>query len=66
MNYGSDKVRFLHPVRVGGFVRARQKIINVTEKAPGVWRVKSEARLELKGAEKPALIAELLTLFSFS
>lgn len=64
INYGSDKVRFLNPVPVGSFVRARQKVISVEEKKPGMWLVKSAAKLEIRGEEKPALIAELITLFS--
>ena len=32
LNYGSDKVRFLMPVKVGKRVRSVQKILEVTEK----------------------------------
>jgi acyl dehydratase len=62
INYGSDKVRFLSPVRVGQRIRSRQKILSVTEKKPGHWLVKNEVTVEIEGEEKPALIAEMLAL----
>ena len=36
INYGSDKVRYLMPVRVGKRIRSRQKVLDVTEKKPGL------------------------------
>ncbi|NND56929.1 MAG: MaoC family dehydratase [Xanthomonadales bacterium] len=62
INYGSNRVRFLNPVRVGSLVRARQKIVAVSERSSGVWRVETEAVLELKDEARPALVAELITL----
>ena len=35
INYGSDKVRYLMPVRVGKRIRSQQKVLEVTEKKPG-------------------------------
>ena len=65
LNYGSDKVRFLAPVRVGKRIRARQKIIDVTEKKPGHWLVKTEITIEIENGDKPALIAEMLAMYVF-
>jgi acyl dehydratase len=65
LNYGSDKVRFLTPVRVGKRIRARQKIIDVTEKKPRHWLVKTEITIEIEGEDKPALIAEMLAMYIF-
>ena len=62
-NYGYDKVRFLHPVKVGSEVRLRSKILDVREKDPGRILVRAEAVIEIKGEEKPALIAETLAMF---
>ena len=62
INYGSDRVRFINPVRVGKRIRARQKIIEVTEKKPRQWLVKTEVTVEIEGEEKPALIAEILMM----
>jgi acyl dehydratase len=65
INYGSDKVRFLQPVPVGSRVRARQTYLEVTEKNPGQWLVKSLVTIEIENAAKPALIAETLAVFVF-
>ena len=62
INYGSDKVRYLTPVRVGKRVRTVQKILDVTEKKPGHWLIKNAVTLEIEGEEKPALIAETLSM----
>ena len=62
INYGSDKVRFLQPVRVGSRIRAQQKIIEVSEKNPGQWLIKTAVTIEIENVEKPALIAELLAM----
>jgi acyl dehydratase len=63
LNYGSDKVRFLQPVRVGSRIRALQKIVDVTEKRPGHWLMKTAVSVEIEDEEKPALIAEILSMF---
>jgi len=63
INYGSDKVRFLQPVRVGSRVRARQKYLEVTEKHPGQWLVRTLVTVEIENETKPALIAETLAIF---
>ncbi len=62
INYGSDKVRYLTPVRVGRRVRSRQKVLDVIEKNPGQWLIKTAVTLEIEGEEKPALIAETLSM----
>ena len=60
INYGSDKVRFLAPVRVGSRIRAHQKLIEATEKSPGQWLLKNLITIEIENEKKPALIAETL------
>ncbi len=62
-NYGLDKVRFLQPVRAGSRLRLRSKILEVKEKSGGRILVKAEARVEIEGEEKPAVVAETLSLF---
>ena len=65
INYGSDRVRFLQPVPVGSRVRAHQKYLEVTEKNPGQWLIKSQVTIEIENAAKPALVAETLAVFVF-
>jgi acyl dehydratase len=62
VNYGSDKIRYLAPVRVGQRVRARQSVAEVTEKRPGQWLVGRDVVVEIEGSDKPALIAYILFL----
>ena len=63
LNYGIDKVRFLSPVPVNSEVRIRMKCIDVTEKNPGQFLAKTEVTMEIKGIEKPAFVAETMSMF---
>ena len=63
INYDSDKVRFLAPVSVGKRIRSRQKILEVTEKKPGQWLIKTDVSVEIDGEETPALVAEILSMY---
>jgi acyl dehydratase len=62
INYGSDKVRYLMPVRVGRRIRSRQTVLEVTEKKPGQWLMKTAVTVEIEGEETPALVAEILSM----
>jgi acyl dehydratase len=63
LNYGSDKVRYLAPVKCGQRIRARGAITDVDEKRPGQWLVKTKVTIDIEGESAPALIAEILSLF---
>ena len=63
LNYGLDKVRFLSPVSVDSEVRIRMKCIDISEKNPGQYLAKTEVTMEIKGVEKPAIVAETLSMF---
>jgi len=63
INYGSDKVRYLMPVRVGKRIRSRQTVLEVTEKKPGHWLLKNAVTVDIEGEETPALVAEVLAMF---
>jgi acyl dehydratase len=63
VNYGSDKIRYLMPVRVGKRIRSLQKVLEVTEKKPGNWLLKVQVTVAIENEEKPALIAEILSMF---
>lgn len=62
VNYGLDSVRFIQPVKVDSQVRLKVDLAEVTEKRPGQWLLKAIATLEIDGEEKPAYIAESLSL----
>lgn len=63
VNYGSDKVRYLAPVKVGKKIRSKQTILEAAEKRPGQWLVKTAVTVEIEGESTPALIAEILSLY---
>lgn len=62
VNYGLDSVRFIQPVKVDSQVRLKVDLAEVTEKRPGQWLLKAIATLEIEGEDKPAYIAESLSL----
>lgn len=61
INYGSDKVRFTGMVPVGSRVRLKQKCLAVREKAGGK-QTTMECTVEVEGQDRPALVAETLTV----
>jgi acyl dehydratase len=63
VNYGSDKLRFLSPVRAGKNVRAHFKMLSIEEKRPGQWQQMNEVTVEIEGEDKPALICEWISQF---
>lgn len=66
VNYGFDKLRFVSPVKSGSRVRghftlAEAKMRNETE-----MQVKLDVSVEIEGQEKPAIVAEWLTMTFFA
>jgi len=62
LNYGLDRVRFLAPVKVGKKVRGVFKLKSYDEKRPGQFLLTYEVTVEIEGEDKPALIADWLTM----
>ena len=62
VNYGYDRVRFLAPVRAGSRLRVRVVLTAVAPKGDSVL-VTTRNTVEIEGEDKPALVAEALTLF---
>lgn len=62
VNYGLDSVRFIQPVKVGSRVRLKVDLSEAVEKKPGQWLLKATTTLEIEGQDKPAYIAEPLSL----
>ena len=62
VNYGLDSVRFIQPVKVDSKVRLKVELSDATEKKPGQWLLKATCTLEIDGSDKPAYIAESLSL----
>ena len=62
VNYGLDSVRFIQPVKVNSRVRLKVDLTEVIEKKPCQWLLKATTTLEIEGSDKPAYIAEPLSL----
>jgi acyl dehydratase len=65
INYGCNKVRFPHPVRCGARLRARHRLIEVTE-VQGGWQSRWQVTIEIEGVEKPACVAETVVRYYVS
>ncbi|MDF2642146.1 MAG: MaoC-like domain protein [Pseudomonas sp.] len=62
VNYGLDSVRFIQPVKVNSQVRLKVELNEALEKKPGQWLLKAVVTLEIQGEEKPAFVAEPLSM----
>jgi len=62
VNYGFDNVRFSAPVKVGKRIRAVSTLGDISEKKAGNVIMRIDVRVEIEGEDKPALIAEWLSL----
>ena len=62
VNYGFDKVRFIHPVRSGSRVRGHFTLAAATLRSAREWQLSYEVSVEIEGVQKPALAAVWLTM----
>ncbi|WP_122434194.1 MaoC family dehydratase [Pseudomonas viridiflava] len=62
INYGLDTVRFVQPVLVNSRVRLKVELTDAIEKKPGQWLLKATTTMEIEGQEKPAFVAEPLSM----
>ncbi|MGB0261807.1 MAG: MaoC family dehydratase [Henriciella sp.] len=61
INYGCNSVRFTNMVPVGSKLRMRQTLKEVNEKAGGKQLI-SECVIEIEGQERPACVAETISV----
>lgn len=62
INYGSNKVRFTNMVPAGSRVRLRSNLKSVEETKDGGFRLTVENVMEIEGQERPALVAETMSI----
>ena len=62
INYGFDKVRFIFPVSTNSWVRGRFTLKRVDVNRPTELRQIYDLSIEIKGSDRPAVIAEWITL----
>jgi acyl dehydratase len=62
VNYGLDRVRFPHSVRAGSRVRNRAVLKKIEKRGFRRILVTVENTMEIQGADKPAMVADVLVL----
>lgn len=62
INYGTDKVRFLNPVKEGSRIRAIATLKSVDHKSADQILVTTNIVIEIEGEERPAMVADILSL----
>ena len=63
VNYGFDKLRFVAPVPAGRRIRGRFLLLEATKRGPLEVQMRNKVTVEIEGGDKPALVAEWLTLY---
>jgi acyl dehydratase len=63
LNYGMDYLRLISPVRVGSRIRTRFEVAEKRSDDKGRDIVKFGCRVEIEGAERPALVAQWLAIW---
>jgi acyl dehydratase len=61
-NYGLDRVRFTHPIRIGDRIRSRFEVTDVRPRGNG-YVTRRHCELTVEGAGRPALVADWLTIW---
>ena len=62
VNYGFNRLRFVAPAPAGARVRARFMLAGFEAQPGGRWQSTYQVTVEVEGANKPALIAEWITM----
>jgi len=63
LNYGFDRLRLITPVPSESRIRGRFRVLDVRPDAGARTIVKFAAEVEVEGAQRPALVAEWLTVW---
>src|SRR4051812_5727689 len=66
VNYGTDKIRFVSPVKSGKRIRARFTLTEAVLRKPKELFTRTAATVEIEGEDKPALVADWLGLVYFN
>ena len=62
INYGSNKIRFTNMVPAGARVRLRSRLKAVEDVKGNGVRIINEVTIDIEGQERPALVAETISL----
>jgi acyl dehydratase len=64
VNYGLNRVRFPHPVRVGTRIRTRTTLLEFEEVRGGI-QIVNQVAVEIEGESKPGCVAETVSRYYF-
>jgi acyl dehydratase len=62
LNYGSNKIRFISSVPAGARIRLRQKLVKAEPVEDDGIRITSQMTMEVEGSERPAMVAETISV----
>jgi len=65
VNYGSNKVRYVHPVPVGSRIRLVAVLGSADTLADGAVQMTVDSTVEIEGVDKPALVAQVISRVYF-
>lgn len=60
INYGFDRLRFIHPVRAGSRIRGCAAVTRIEQTRADSFTTHYAVKIEIEGVEKPAVIADWL------
>lgn len=63
INYGMNKLRLVNPIKSNARIRDRIVLTDVAEKEGGRILMTTTHTIEIEGEEKPAMVAEVLSMF---
>ena len=62
INYGTEKVRFLNPVKVGSRIRGHGEFLAIKE-VTGGYQSTLRVTIEIEGEEKPACVVDTISRY---
>ncbi len=62
INYGSEKTRFINPVKVGSRVRGHGEFLEIKE-VPGGFQSTLRVTIEIEGEDKPACVVDTISRY---
>ena len=65
VNYGSDKVRYPAPVRVGARIRANAQVVAVTKIEDAAVQLTVRMTIEIENEVRPGCVADLVARYYF-
>lgn len=63
INYGLDSLRFIAPVAAGARIRADVTLTDVSPRGEQRYLVRNRVIIEIENGDKPAAVANTLTLY---